>query len=221
MTKTKNQLDQKVKSYVDDLFSGVGESQQLFELKEELTTNLKEKIADYQKGGMQEEEAFKEAVISMGDLSGLVADMREIGQDKAKQSVYSTMTARISTAGLVSGIVLALFGIMVTAMLYFMDLPLVSVTGPAILIVLGGIIITYSLLTRETRKRFAMNKVRAIFYALAIGLILFGIFAGVTSGVATGEMFIAISSLMVFFLAGVGLYLGLLFTGADRRKKSI
>ncbi|MDT3698840.1 MAG: hypothetical protein RO469_05375 [Thermincola sp.] len=35
---------------------------------------------------------------------------------------------------------------------------------------------------------------------------------------ATGEMFIAIGSVMVFSLAGVGLFLFLILTGTDRRK---
>lgn len=48
-------IDNKIKKYIDDLFSDVGPSQQLFDLKEELTTNLKEKIADYQARGMEEE----------------------------------------------------------------------------------------------------------------------------------------------------------------------
>lgn len=47
--RNKSELDQKIKTYINQLFSGVGESQQLFDLKEELTTNLKEKISDYQK----------------------------------------------------------------------------------------------------------------------------------------------------------------------------
>ena len=46
MTNKKNLTDNKVKKYVDDLFFEVGASQQLFDLKEELTTNMKEKIAD-------------------------------------------------------------------------------------------------------------------------------------------------------------------------------
>lgn len=79
MIKNKNYLDDKLKTFVNNLFSGVGESQQLFDLKEELTTNMKEKIVDYKKRGMEEEEAFKEAVISMGDISGLVDDMRQLG----------------------------------------------------------------------------------------------------------------------------------------------
>ncbi len=66
------------------MFADVGPSQQLFDLKEELSTNMKEKITDYQSRGMDEEQDFKEAVISMGDLRGLVGDMRKIGQDTAK-----------------------------------------------------------------------------------------------------------------------------------------
>jgi hypothetical protein len=84
-------LDKKVNAYIENLFSGVGASQQLFDLKEELATNLKEKTYDIQSRGLDEDQAFKEAVISMGDLSGLVDDMRKLGQDMAKQNVCSTM----------------------------------------------------------------------------------------------------------------------------------
>lgn len=214
----KSDLDKKIESYVNQLFTGVGESQQLFELKEELTTNLKEKINDYKKMGMDEKEAFKEAVSSLGDLSGLVDDMRVLGQDKAKQAVYTNMTARVSTAGLIIGVLVILFGVLTTAMFYYMDLPLQAVPGPAIFIVLGGAIVTYSLLTRETNQKYAMNKVRALLYSLSIGFILFSLFVAFVTRLATGEMFIAISSFMVFFLVGIGLFLGLIFSGTDRKK---
>ncbi len=154
----------------------------------------------------------------MGDLSGLVDDMRQIGQDKAKQAVYTNMTMRISTAGLIIGILTILFGVLVTTMLYFMGLPLEAVTGPAFFVVIGGAILTYSLLTRETSQKYAMNKVRASLYAVATAVLLFSFFVACASGFATGEMFIAISSFMVFFLVSVGLLLGLLFTGTDRKK---
>ncbi|MGD6831314.1 permease prefix domain 1-containing protein [Sutcliffiella halmapala] len=216
--KKQNNLDKKVNTYVDHLFSGVGDSQQLFDLKEELASNLREKIGDYEKSGMPEEEAFKEAVSSMGDLSGLVDDMREVGQDKAKQAVYTTMTERVSTAGLIVGILVILFGVLTTAMLYFMELSVEAVSGPLIFVVVGGAVVTYSILTRETSRKYAMNKVRALLYTLAVGLILFSLFVGCVSGFATGEMFIAISSFMVFFLLGIGLLLSLLFSGTDRKK---
>lgn len=211
-------LDKKINKYLNELFSGVGASQELFDIKEELTTNLKEKISDYKKQGMEEEEAFKEAIISMGDLSGLVNDMRRHGQNAAKQNVYSTMTSRVSMAGFIIGVLLILFGILNFAMLFFLGLPPEAVTGPTIFIVIGGMLVTYSLLTRETPKKYGMNKVRAGLYALSVGLLLFSLFVAATSGLATGELYIAIATLMVFFLAGVGLFLTLYLTGTDRRK---
>ncbi len=220
MPNKKSIIDSNVKKYLDNLFADAGPSQQLFDLKEELATNMKEKIMDYQSRGMEEEQAFKEAVISMGDLRGLVDDMRKLGQDTVRQTVYSTMTARISTAGIIAGTLLVLFGIFTITMMYFMKMEPVSVAGSGIFIVAGGVLITYSVLTRETRRKYAMNKVRAAFYALSAGLLLWGIFTSFITRFATGEMYIAIASTMVFTLPGIGIFLFLILTGTSRRKNS-
>lgn len=219
MSKNESIIDKKVTAYIDNLFSDVGESQQLFDLKEELVINMKEKAQDYKARGMDDEQAFKEAAISMGDLSGLVDDMRKLGQDTARLAVNTTMTARISTAGIIAGVLLVLFGIFTVAMMYYMGLNKVGTFGNGIFIVAGGAIITYSVLTRETRRKYAMNRIRAAFYGLAVGVLLFSVFTAVIARFATGEMFIAIGSLMVFSMVGVGLLLFLLLTGTDRRKK--
>ncbi len=219
MSKHKNHLNNKITTYIDNLFSGVGSTHQLFDLKEELAINIKEKTLDFKSRGMDDDQAFKEAVISMGDLGGLVEDMRKLGQDTAKQSVYSTMTARISTAGIIIGVLLILFGLFVIAMLHFMGLSGTEVTGSGIFIVAGGMLFTYSVLTRETTKKYAMNKIRAAFYALSVGLLLFGFFTSAVARYATGEIYISIGSLMVFFLAGIGLLLFLILTGTDRGKR--
>ncbi|MFD1436361.1 permease prefix domain 1-containing protein [Kroppenstedtia eburnea] len=219
MQKNKKALDEKIERYFNDLFAGVGQSQQLFDLKEELSTNLKEKIADYQSRGLDGEQAFKEAVISMGDLSGLVEDMRQLGQDTAKQSVYSSMANRISIAGTIAGVLLILFGGFTIFMLYFMGLSAVNVVGPGIFIVAGGALLTYSLLTRETHKKYGMNKIRAALYAVSTGVILFALFSGFITYFATVELYAGISASMVFSLVGVGLFLVLILTGTDRRKK--
>ncbi len=218
MTKTEIRLDHKITAYFDNLFSGVGSSQQLFELKEELITNMKEKIADYRARGMNDEQAFKEAVVSMGDLSGLVDDMRKLGQDMTRQSVYSSMANRISAGFIVVGVLLALFGIFVIAMTYYMNLEREAVAGSGIFVVAGGTLFTYGLLTRETSRKYAMNKIRAALYGLSIGLILFGLFCAVMTHFAVGETYVSIASLMFFFMGGVGLFLILALTGTDRRK---
>lgn len=220
MSKNENGLNNKVTAYIDNLFSGVGPSQQLFDLKEELATNIKEKTEDYKTRGMDDDQAFKEAVISMGDLSGLVDDMRKLGQDTARQSVYTTMAARISTAGIVAGVLLVLFGMFTSAIVYFQDNSTVAAAGTGIFIVAGGALLTYSVLTRETSKKYGMNKIRAALYALSIGLVLFGIFASGVTHFAVSETHVTVSSLMPFFMAGVGLFLYLILTETDRRKNT-
>ncbi|PKR77126.1 hypothetical protein CEY16_10290 [Halalkalibacillus sediminis] len=213
-------LNKKVKEYVDSLFKDVGESQQLFDLKQELITNMHERIKDYRTKGMSEEEAFKEAKVSMGDLSGLVDDMRTHGQNEAKQQVYSSMTNRISIGGIVIGSILILFGLLMSLSMFFMDIERAAVPATGIFAVAGGTILTYSILTRESSSVFGMNKIRAGLYAIAVGVMLFSIFVALTSGLATGEMFIAISTFTVFFIGGFGLWLGLLLTTKSTRKKS-
>lgn len=218
MSRDKNAVNAMVKAHLDNLFSDVGPTQQLFDLKEELTTNMKEKIADFQSRGMEGSQAFKEAVISMGDLGGLVDDMRQLGRDSARQAVHTSMATRLSIAGLVSGVLLVLFGAFTVAMLYFMELSWMNAWGPGVFVVAGGALITYSALTLEARKKYAMNRVRAALYGLSLGSVLFGIFAAIMSGLTTGETYIAIAAMMVFTLVGTGLFLLLILTGVDRRK---
>ncbi|GEL77586.1 permease prefix domain 1-containing protein [Tenuibacillus multivorans] len=211
-------LTKEVRKYIDDLFSDVGKSQQLFDLKLELVTNMHERIKDYKKQGMSDEEALMEAKASIGDLSGLVEDMREHGQNQAKQEVYSSMTNRISTGGIVISVMLILFGLMMTLSMNFI-VPGPAKSGTSIFIVVGGAILTYSLLARETSKRYAMDRLRAGLYALSTGIILFAIFVGVTSGLATKELFIAFSSSAFFVVVGVGLLVLLVLTEQVNRKK--
>jgi heme/copper-type cytochrome/quinol oxidase subunit 4 len=94
-----------------------------------------------------------------------------------------------------------------------------EVAGGGIFVVVGGALITYGLLTRETGSKYAMNKIWAAFYALAIGSILFAVYTAIMGGIATNEMYIAIASLVAFSLAGIGLFLFLFLTENNRCKK--
>jgi hypothetical protein len=219
MKKEQNHLDRKIKKYLDQLFAGVEESRELHEQKEELAINLKEKIADYQAQGMDEATSFKEAIISMGDLSSLVEDLRKVGEKTKQPSNPSPMTTYISTAGIVVGVLMSLFGVFTIAMLSFTDLKMGNPAGPGIFIVLGISILTYSILTRGTSRRPGMKQSRAVLYALSAGLILFSLYSAIITNLQTGELNISIASMMVFFLAGIGLWLTLFLTGSDRRKR--
>jgi|LSQX01.2.fsa_nt_gb hypothetical protein len=219
MGNNEQNLDLKVKKYIDHLFSDVEPSQQLFDLKEELTTNLKEKIEDYISRGMDEEQAFKEAVITIGDISGLVEEMRKFGDSGLQQSVFSTWRERISTIGIVAGVLLILFGLFTVGMLYYMKLAGEEVVGSGIFAVAGGALLTFGVLIRETRQRYGMNMIRAAIYGLSVGVLLFGLFSAAITRFSTGEIYISIGTLMVFTLIGVGVLLFLILTEKDRRKR--
>ncbi|MDQ0159327.1 permease prefix domain 1-containing protein [Alkalibacillus salilacus] len=212
-------LNRDVQQYVDDLFKGVSESQQLFDLKQELITNMHARISDYQKQGMSDEEAFQEAKASMGDMSGLVEDMRQHGADESKQTVYTSMTNRMAVGALVIGSMLIVFGLLMSVSMMFMEVEPVAVPGAGIFAVIGGVFLTYGILTRETKTMYAMQRLRAALYAVAVGFMLFAIFTAVISGLATGELFIGFSAFTVFFVIGFGLWLSLLLmTRVSRRK---
>lgn len=96
-------LNEKIRRRIDEIFSSAGPSQELFDLKEEIGTSIKEKVNEYRQTGMDEDQAIKEAFISMGNLNGLVEDMRRAGQDATRRTVYRSMTERVSIAGIALG----------------------------------------------------------------------------------------------------------------------
>nr|WP_289038674.1 permease prefix domain 1-containing protein [uncultured Allobacillus sp.] len=213
------ELNKKINHYLDDAFKGVGKSQQLFDLKQELRVNMKERIKDYKDQGMDEEEAFREAKISIGDLAGLVEDMRVYGQQETKKQIYSSMTNRISTGFIVLGAMLILFGAMMTFSMIFMAVEPVAKSGTSIFAVVGSGLLVYGVLARETEKRYVMPKVRAGLYGLTTSVILFAIFVGVTSGLATKQLFVAFSSATIFMVIGIGALITLLLSGRESLRR--
>lgn len=77
-------MKEKVTKYVDHLFGEIQSSQQISELKEEIIGNLIEKIIDLMVSGKSEEEAFKDAVASIGDISELM-DSLEAPTEKGNE----------------------------------------------------------------------------------------------------------------------------------------
>ncbi|MDQ0417242.1 cation transport ATPase [Croceifilum oryzae] len=214
-------LDHKIQEYLDRQFEEIKETQHLFETKEELFMNLKERSMDLIKNGKEEEEAFQEAIVSMGNLSSLAEEMRQYGEDPVKQSIYSRSQERVSTMGIVIGVLLTIFGFCNSAMVFFMSRPLNVVVGSGFLFIMLGIsLITYSVLTRETQSRFAMNKIRALLYTVAISTIIFGFFTSAFSYSSTRKVYVAIAACMVFVLIGVGMYLYLMLTEKSRLKEN-
>lgn len=61
-------MTERIRDYLDALFSDVAETQKLRDFKEELTANLSEKMRDLQAAGLDDDRAFREAIATLGDI---------------------------------------------------------------------------------------------------------------------------------------------------------
>lgn len=81
-------MKDKIKKYVDNLFLDIYDTKQLGELKEEISANLLEKINDLVANGNSEEEAFKKAVSSLGDMDELVENLKKASMEKFEEDIH-------------------------------------------------------------------------------------------------------------------------------------
>ncbi|RYM04763.1 pentapeptide repeat-containing protein [Sporolactobacillus sp. THM7-7] len=77
-------MNDRLRRYLDELFSPYEDLAQIRELKEELSHDLNEKLKDLKNEGHSEDEAFRRATDSIGDISELIetinADTRKLQQ---------------------------------------------------------------------------------------------------------------------------------------------
>lgn len=69
-----------LKVYVDSLFNGVEPSTAVTELHDEILSNLEARYDDCIKGGMTPQRAYAAVIGTMGDVSGLIAQVSGSGQ---------------------------------------------------------------------------------------------------------------------------------------------
>jgi len=119
-------MEDKLRRYIDDLFSETTPSKKAVELKEEMIQNLHDKFNDLVSDGKTEEAAFNIAVAGIGDISSL---LDELAAEAAAEAPYmpeveeirvrSAMFTAIAVMGYILSplplIILASFGSTLTA----------------------------------------------------------------------------------------------------------
>jgi hypothetical protein len=235
------------KEFVDSLFKGYEETAALADFKEELLGNLNAKIESLVKKGIDAQAAFTKASAELGDVSELADELSFKKRKEVFEEVYmdirNFMDAK-RVAGYVIFVVLALFGIITAAVVFFaggtrdsnINLTAVfAVMQPFLTAAAAGF--TWLGLTQETSSVYPLNKKRAAWYAAAAGLIVFGLltvpvvlFGRLNDGAdkALGaipaldggglEKIGAISTLIPFVLPGIGILVFLALTEKDRLK---
>lgn len=73
-------MNNKIKNYVEVLFSNVPQSRKANELKEELLSNMSERYEDYIKEGKTEDQAYDLVIDNLGDVDKMIADV--VSNDK-------------------------------------------------------------------------------------------------------------------------------------------
>lgn len=212
-----------IKQYIDSLFSGYEETNALADFKEELESNLNDRINSLRKKGMSEREAYDKAIAELGDVS-VLADELSL---KKKQQVFSEMYMKTRSyikswrmaLYVLCGTVLG-FGVItgITAWLFSKDIHAFLGT----LLFFGGASVlgfVFLGLTQETAMREAMAWKRALWYVVASGVFLFGVILFIMTYFADGAgLPHAVASLIPFALPGLALGVFLVLTEKDRSK---
>jgi MFS family permease len=226
------------RKHIEELFSGYEETAELGEFMEEMESNLNDRIASLRRGGLGEREATDKALAELGDISSL-ADELSI---KRKQEVFSEMymktrnyiSAKRSALYALCGLVLGA-AILIPLIVWFAAGTAVAAVSTILPFGMASVLgFVYLGLTQETAAHEGMRSGRACLYVLAVGLVFFGILAGLIVYSTTGEVSVAemaaygmggnefivggIGTLLVFTLPGIALGIFLVLTEKDRRK---
>jgi hypothetical protein len=234
----------KTKEFVDSLFRGYEETTTLSDFKEELASNLDDKIGSLVNRGLNEEEAFTKAAAELGDIS-VLADEISL---KKKQEVFGEAYMNIKrymkpkrvAAYVLSGCVLV-FGVISAVIALFAQesggFPEMGFPGSQLIenshrftaffgvllpfVSLSAAGFTWLGLTQELPALYPLSKKRALWYAAAVFFLAAGLILFPLTYFSTGTEYSligAIGILIPFVLPSTGLLAFLVLTEKDRLK---
>ncbi len=111
-------MDEKMKTHIEKLFENAPKTRKAFELKEELLANSEERYQDLLTNGVKPEDAFKNVVSSIGNVSELFLGLEEISPEgRAEQESRTRKIAVVKTAAV---------GLYILSVIVFIALALVD-----------------------------------------------------------------------------------------------
>jgi hypothetical protein len=214
-------MKNRIRNYVDNLFSDIYETKQLNELKEEVSANLLEKINDLVANGSNQEEAFQKAIAELGDVSELVESMKK---DEIKE-VYNMFKEEPMDKKHVMGYLIAtaiiLFGIMAAGVQYLESGNIKTTIATLLPFIVPSVALyVYFGLTQENIYVYAMNKKRALSYSLATAVLLFGVISAAVVYFEAKKLSEVLSTLIPFVIPSVLAYMYLGLTEKSRIKEN-
>jgi hypothetical protein len=227
-------MDAKV--YIDSLFSSYEETKTLGDFKEELQSNMEDRIASLIARGMNEREAFEKAARELGDISVLADQISLRKKQEIFQDAYMGIRRYLQpgrVAVYVGAGALVVLGVIIALIIYFTgenqsafesfwepNKKLVNALGALLVFIPpAAAVFTFLGFTQETASRYPCSKKRSAWYALAAAALGAGlVFCPLTYFAADRGLMEAAASLIPFFIPGLALLFFLRLTDRDYRK---
>ncbi|RST58523.1 hypothetical protein D5F11_017000 [Siminovitchia terrae] len=216
-------MSKQVKRYVDDLFKGYVDTPALEDFKEEIVSNLIERIKGLESEGMDEEAAFTKAIGELGDITAVADDISRQKRNEVIGQMYFQHKVEVGlkhAIGYVIAGILFLFGLTVGFISYFStDVISQGISSSLPFIVISGAAFVFLGLTQETASDYPMSWIRALIYAVAVGGILFGLITAASLYFMDNMgLHAVLGTLLPFVIPGVGILAFLLLTEKSRHK---
>lgn len=210
------------KVYVDRLFADYENTSQLKDFKEEITVNLQERVKEFILEGLAEDAAFDKATAELGDITAIADDLGKKKRVEAIGEMYvgaAVPMSKKTAAGIAAATGLLLFGVLTGVITYFAtDQLYVGIFGASIFITAAIVIYVFAGLVRETAYYYAMKEIRAAFYALACGMMVFGIFIAAGLLAMRFEVLGSLGAILVFVCPSICALIFLFATEKSRYK---
>src|SRR5699024_7334409 len=167
-----------LKEFIDHAFEKYEESLVLIDFMEELLTNLQDRLTSLEATGLKRTKALKEIRTEFADINKITDEMslhkkREVFEMQYmsfRRFVNRTLAAIYTLLG-----VIALFGLIVSGLSYLTSGKIEALTGVLmVFLALPSAGFVYMGLTQETATRHPMRPLRALIYAIAVFVFLFG-----------------------------------------------
>ncbi|MCL2706195.1 MAG: permease prefix domain 1-containing protein [Spirochaetaceae bacterium] len=209
--------------YIDKLFLDYEDDKTLSDFKEELESNLKDRISYLQSKGASEEDAWEKATAELTDISEIAQQLSLKKRKEVFEDMYLRTRNYISTkrmvlyllfgGSLALGIILSVYSFLQSNDI----LAGLEALIPFVIIPVSGL--TFMGLTQETSVRYPLSWKRALFYVISIAVILFGLINfSMMFIISETELSKAIATLIPFVLPGSLLLIFFILTEKEHRK---
>lgn len=211
-----------LRNFIDNAFDKYEDSPELIDFKEELLTNLHDRLKSLEKSGLKRIEALREIEIEFADINK-IAD--EMSLDKKKEifevqymSFRHFITKPRAAIYTILGM-LSIFGMIMGGGSFLITGKVAVLTSALLLFAAALAGLTYMGLTQETSTRNPMRPLRAAIYAIATFVLLYGVLLVPKSVLnETISLENALAILIPFALPSIGVLSFLMITESEHRK---